>query len=121
MLDPSDLIGIDEVLAWRIIAVARSIASGLDALEDGPARTSAIAILVGVAREAQARGSRQVAGQRMGPASVNYQPDVSWFSTEDRDALRAACGPAPAAGGPIGRFPKSTVVTRLWPEEQEGP
>lgn len=116
MITADDLTGVDENLARRILAVARFIAPGIDLL-DGEPLMDAIAILLGVAAEAKARGSRLVKAQRIGPASVDYQAG-SWFSDDDRWALRALCGVPATSGHPVGSFPKpARVFSRLWPEE----
>lgn len=117
MIFADDLAGVDENLARRILAVARFIAPGLDHL-DGEPRNDAIAILLGVAAEAKARGSRLVKAQRVGPASVDYQAG-SWFADDDRNALRALCAAPATTGHPVGSFPKpARVFSRLWPEER---
>ena len=117
MIDSTDLPECDEVLALRIIAVARFIAPCLDSLPAGSSRNSAIAILKGIAADAASRGSRMVKGQRMGPASVEYTSTDSWFSPDDRAVLRSLCGDAAPSGMPIGQFPKGGILTRVWPEE----
>lgn len=116
MIDKSDLTGVEETLALRVIATARTIAPCLNTLE-GDDRLTAIAILRGVAAEAKSRGARHVRGQAVGPARVDYGPAESWFFADDRASLRALCGAA-ASGGPIGSFPTGSLVARLWPEER---
>lgn len=123
MIKPSDINGVDEDLARRVIVAARTIAPCLDSLVDGPGdddpkpKSDAIAILRAVAREGIARGSRLVKSQRIGPAWVEYTSADSWFSPDDRTSLRSLCELTTTAGLPLGQFPKSTVVTNLWPEE----
>lgn len=115
---PTDLSGVETNLARRIIAVARFIAPCLDTL-DGEPRLDAIALLLGVAAEAKTRGSRLVKSQRVGPASVDYTTAGSWFSDDDKSALRGLCGVSASDGHPIGSFPKPTrAYARLWPEEK---
>ncbi|TDW31019.1 hypothetical protein EDD25_2807 [Cryobacterium psychrophilum] len=116
MIVSTDLTGVDELLAQRIIAVAVSIAPCLDSLPDGSGRSSAVAILRGIAADVADRGSRMVKSQRMGPASVEYTSTDSWFSADDRSALRSLCGAVAQPGMPVGQFPKSGLVNRLWPE-----
>jgi hypothetical protein len=115
-----DLPGIDETTALRVIAHARSIAPCLDSL-DGELKKSAVAVLTGVAREAVGRGSRAVKRQNVGPAGIEYVPAASWFTDDDRSALRAMCsvvaGPTP--GLPVGRFPKAGLLSRVWPEQAD--
>lgn len=125
MIKASDLDGIDPDLAMRIIATARSIAPCLNTLEDGigdddpKPRSEAIAILKGVATEGAARGSRLISSQQIATARVVYNAGT-WWSDDDRGALRALCS---AAGGtfgglPIGSFPKtSRAISDMWPEE----
>ncbi len=117
MIGPNDLGPIDQNLARRIIAVARSIAPGIDSL-DGEAFSDAVAILQGVATEIRVRGPRGVKSQRIAAGAVEYTSSDSWFSDDDRSALRALC--AAASFGPIGQFPKpSKAVARMWPEHQQ--
>jgi hypothetical protein len=118
VLETTDLSVTDQGLALRIIAVALSIAPGLDDLPTGRNRQMAVAILNGVAAEAGLRGSRFVKAQRMGPASVDYSSVDSWFSADDRIALRSLGGIG-ASRLPVGYFPKPGLLGRLWPEEQE--
>jgi hypothetical protein len=117
VIDTTDLEGVDETLALRVIATARSIAPCLHTLEGGD-RATAIAILRGVAAEAKSRGARHVKGQSVGPARVDYGTSESWFFADDRASLRALCSASSAPGGPIGSFPTSSLVSRLWPEER---
>lgn len=120
---PEDLTGVDVGLARRIISTARSIAPSLHSL-DGEDREDALAILVGVAAEAEARGARFVASQAVGSGSMSYTQasSLSWFTDDDRAGLRAICLSASMLGGghPVGRFPKATkVFKQVWPEEEE--
>jgi hypothetical protein len=117
VIGKTDLAGVDETLALRVIATARSIAPCLQTLE-GDDRDTAIAILRGVAAEAKRRGARHVKGQSVGPARVDYGAAESWFFPDDRAPLRALCGGSAPTGGPIGSFPTSSLVSRLWPEER---
>jgi len=118
VIRPDDLTGVDATLARRIIAVGRSIAPGIDNLA-GDLREDALAILAGVAGEAKARGSRLVKSQRIGPASVDYTATASWFSEDDKNALRNLCVVTPSTQGPIGQFPAAGMVSRVWPELRE--
>lgn len=116
MITADDIDGVDEGTARRIIALGRSIAPCITTLTDD-ARTDAIAILQGVAREAATRGSRSVKSQRVGPASVEYFDVASLFSNDDRAALVALCGVVPASSSPLGSFPApSGYVHDAWPE-----
>lgn len=120
-IDALDLKVPDKVLARRVLAHARVIAPCLPSL-DGDAREDAIAILEGVAREAMARGSRLVTSQSVGSARVSYGSASSWFTDDDRDALRALCPAAAtvsaATGHPVGAFPRPTALYKhVWPEE----
>jgi hypothetical protein len=116
VIEAKDLTGVDSEMARRIIAVARSFAPCLDSLTEGN-RTDAIAILTGVANEALDRGARHVKSERIGPAAVEYTSAVSWFSGDDKAALRALCGAASTGGLPIGSFPRPGIIGRLWPGE----
>lgn len=116
----AELTGVDQALAARVIAAARSIAP-IDSLDyDSPARVDVVAILTGVARDAAQRGSALVTQQRIGPAQAQYAA-ASWFSDDDRAALRALCGVAAgAAAAPVGHFPApGRLVTRIWPERYD--
>lgn len=124
MIEATDLTGIDETLALRVLGHARSFAPCLDRIGDDPTnveqarrdKETAVAILKGVATEARDRGSRLVKGQRVGPAGVDYTDVASWFGPDDRAALIALCGRAPAPAGPVGHFPKPGRISQLWPE-----
>lgn len=114
---PEDITGVDTTLARRILSVARSIAPCVDSLEGEP-KANAVAILQGVAGEAKARGSRLIASQRIPSAQVTYRDVGSWFSDDDRAALKAICGAVSSAGHPIGTFPAAaSAFGRIWPEE----
>lgn len=115
MIAAEDITGVDATLARRVIVHARSIAPCLESL-DGDMKKDAVALLTGVAAEAAARGARHVRAQRIGPASVDYGPASSWFTDDDRRALRALCGAA-AGGLPLGSFPRPGIIGRLWPED----
>ena len=125
MFSPSDLSGVDETLARRIIAYARSVAPCLDSLVDGldedaaKPKSDAIAILLGVAKEVPKAGKTRVKNQRTGQGAVEYFPITSAFSDDDRAALRALCAAVTPAGGlPVGSFPApSRAVSRMWPDE----
>lgn len=119
MIDKDDLTGVEELLAVRLIAVARSIAPCVITLPEGPDRKTAIAILRGIAGEAKSRGSLLVKGQRIGPAGVDYSTADSWFSSDDRAALKALCLAPTPPNEPIGRFPRPGIIARLWPEDTE--
>lgn len=119
MIKPADLTGITGDAAVRLIVLARSIAPCLDTLEDGPGdddpkpRAEAIAILNGVA-QVQLRPSH-IKSERTGPSSAEYFPNSSWFSADDRTALRSLCAAA-SGRNPIGSFPTSSPLTNVWPE-----
>lgn len=121
MITPGDLEGVEDSLARRIIAMARSITPGLDNLVDqdgGPElRTDAIAILIGVAGVVADRGSLFIKQQVMGPARVTYQDIDTWFSPDDRAALRALVAVGNTTFNPLGNFPhKDHHVDRLFRE-----
>lgn len=113
-------IGGDEDLARRVLAVARSIAP-IDSITDIETRKDAIAILRAVAHEGAARGSRQVAAQRVGMAFITYSPASGWFTDEDRGALRTLCGISPGASRtPVGHFPQADRTSKqFWPERYD--
>jgi hypothetical protein len=114
-----DELGVDETLALRVIATARTIAP-IDTVTDSDLRAGVVAILTGVAQEAAGRGPRNVTAQRVGPASVNYSTSTSWFTDDDKAALRVLCaaGSSAASMGPVGSFPTpSAVLARVWPEK----
>lgn len=113
---PADL-GIPDLgIAARVLAHARTFAPCLD-LIDEMARVDAIAILSGVAQEAAQRGSRMVARQGVGSASVQYMSAASWFTDDDRAALQALAGTVASHDHPVGRFPAPERAYRsIWPE-----
>lgn len=119
MIEYTDLTGVDQTTALRVLGIARSIAPCLQSLPTGPERDSAIGILIGVGLAAAQLPKRGIKGQRVGPAGVDYFLVESWFSDDDRAGLRALCGAVvPAPSLPIGQFPQpSRVVSRMWPEE----
>ena len=121
MITPDDLPGVDPTLARRIITMARSIAPGLDNLVDGAGdgdpkpRADAIAILIGVTAESVDRGSLGIKQQVMGPARVTYSDLGSWFTDDDRSALRALVLALNPPFNPLGSFPhRDHEVERLW-------
>lgn len=127
MLFPGDLPTVPEDLARQIIAHAVSVAPCLDNLpERGESarldelRERALSILSQIAKFAFKRGDSLVKGQRVGPAAVDYGDVGSYFSAADMSALRAICnslnGGASFAGVPVGSFPPSGIVSRVWPE-----
>lgn len=117
MIAPSDLPGVDENVARRLIATARSIAPCLDTLA-GEDRLTAIAILLGAAAEVPAAGMGRMRSQSRNGTSVTWTDYSSAFSADDRSALRALCGASAAsAGAPVGSFPESTMTRRIWPPE----
>ena len=119
MITADDLGLKDAALAARIIAHARAIAPCLDSLTDDR-KKEAVAILQAIGRDAQASGARGVASRQVGTARVTYREVPSWFTEDDRAALRALCGiAAVTAGHPVGRFPAPPAAYRaLWPEQE---
>lgn len=118
MIGPTDLPSLDEDVARRLIAAARSIAPCLDSLTGEP-RKDAIAILKGVATELPAPGTGRVRSQSRNGTSVTWADFSSAFSADDRSSLRALCSTSAAsAGAPVGHFPVSTVACRIWPPEE---
>jgi hypothetical protein len=116
MIGPSDLPGLDESVARRLIATARSIAPCLDTLVD-EARVDAIAILEGVAAELPAPGAGRMKSQSRNGTSVAWADYSTAFTADYRSALRALCSAAGTAGAPVGSFPASTMTCRIWPAE----
>lgn len=115
---PWDLPDLDETLARRLIAAARSIAPCLDTLEGEP-RRDAVAILMGVAAEVPSAGTSRMRSQSRNGTSATWGDFSSAFSADDRSSLRALCSTAAAsAGGPVGSFPVSTAACRIWPAER---
>lgn len=120
MLTPTDLGG-DENLARRVLVRARSIAPCIDSLTDGPGdddpkpKSDAIAILKGVIAEIPAAGSRRVRSKSRNGTSITYADIASAFTADDVAALRSLCS-AVTSGLPVGSFPTSRPVGRVWPE-----
>jgi hypothetical protein len=118
-----DLACPDKTLARHVLIHARVIAPCLQSL-DGEDAVDAIAILDGVAREAKRRGDRRLVSQSVGTARATYVSSTeaaSWFTEDDRQALRSLCAVASLSsqGHPVGRFPApSTAIRRVWPEEE---
>jgi hypothetical protein len=115
VITPDDIPGVDENTARRILVVARLIAPCLDTL-GGESKSDAIAILTGVAEDVAEKGSRFIASQRIGPASVSYRAVESSFSDEYRAGLRSLCGVS-VTGGPIGQFPQTRPFRKIWPDD----
>jgi hypothetical protein len=121
MLTYTDIVGgaITEELARRVLAVARPIAPCIATLADSSEeKADAVAILQGIARDGIARGARSIKSQSIATARVEYTVDSSWFSADDRSALRALCAASTPGNVPVGSFPKpSAAVSRMWPED----
>ena len=120
MITPGDLPGMDDDAARRLIAAARSIAPCIDTLEGDP-RTTAVAILKGVAAEIPVPGTGRVRSQSRNGTSITWADYGSAFGKDDRAALRSLCSVAgtAAAGAPVGSFPRSTITHRIWPPEPQ--
>lgn len=104
VIGPED-IGGDDDLARRVLTYARTIAP-IDTIVDYEAKKDVIAILRAIAGEVEARGSRHVLTERAGMEIVTYSPAQSWFSDDDRGALRTLCGVNPGSvRTPVGHFP----------------
>lgn len=118
MIHWADLAGVDANVASRLISEARSIAPGIDSLE-GAARDEAIELLLGVAAEVPAAGTRRIRSQSRNGTSVTWAGDGSVFSAGERAALRALCaaGSLPP-GSPAFSFPPSTITQGIWPTER---
>lgn len=117
MIVHDDITGVDESTARRIIAVARSIASGIDDLEEGSeAHKNAIAILQGVADELPAAGEGRVKSLSRAGTAITYEAVRSAFSDDYRRALRALCRGGAPTGTPRGSFPIDSPAGRMWPE-----
>jgi hypothetical protein len=119
MVSAADLSGIEEQLALRVFAGARSIApciASIDPLSDEGREV--LALLRGIAADADmlAPGDRLVASEKSGTQSVTYS--TSWYSVDDRTVLRSYCtGSASTSGGSIGVFPTARPIVKLWPED----
>lgn len=111
-------IGTDEDLAREVLVIARDIAPCIFSFNDGSEdRANAVSILKRVYRNAAARGSHLVKGQRIGSAAVDYTDVQSAFEGQPTRALRALCSDSrPAAGHSAASFPMGGIVGRLWPE-----
>lgn len=118
MIKPEDLAGVDEGLARRVILAGRVIAPCIVNLT-GEDREDALAVLAGVAAEADERGARSVKSQRIGPGAVEYVAESAWFTDEDKSSLRALCVSVAPDSIPLGSFPRAGLVRRVWPEETD--
>lgn len=117
MITPND-ISPDEDLARRVLARARSIAPGIDSIpDDDDRRVTVIAILRGVVAEIPPKGSRRVRSRSRNGTSISYGDIGGAFSDDDIASLRSECR-VPAAGLPLGSFPKARAFGRVWPEEE---
>lgn len=116
MITPNDITGADENVARRLLVAARSIAPCISSFPDGSEeKKDAIAILLGVLADTPSAGSRRVKNQRIGSAAVEYWNADTW-TPEDRSALRSLCSAASSGGSPLGSFPTSRPLERVWPE-----
>ncbi len=119
MIRPDDLDGVDEKVARRLIATARSIAPCIDDLTSDDQRFyDALAILHGVAAELPAPGMGRMRQQSRNGTSISWADYRSAFGEDDRAALRSLCGVATSPGRPVGSFPESTITRRIWPPEE---
>jgi hypothetical protein len=110
-------LGVDPDLGRRILVLARIIAPCIEALpDDSPLREDAIAILRGVADEAQQLPPRSLASTGVGPMRETYRDIGSCFTEDDRTSLRSLCGLTSAPGLPLGSFPDAGLIGRMWPE-----
>lgn len=116
MITYSNLTGIDENTARRVLVAARDIAPGVDLLEGEPAKDAA-AILIAVAREAIVRGNRHVSSQGVGTARVGYFDMQAAFTAEDRSSLRSLVRKPSSGGHPVGSFPTARPFKGVWPDE----
>jgi len=120
MIIPSDLPGLEDDAARRLIVVARSIAPCIDTLT-GEDQKNAIAILRGVAAELPSPGTGRVRSQSRNGTSVTWGDYHSAFGKDDRSALQALCAGSSIAlaGSPVGSFPRSTIACGIWPPEPQ--
>ena len=120
MIDPSDLPGLTETVARRVIAVAVGIAPCLHSLVDDE-KSSALAILSSVGLGlSHDRPNPYIKQKTLGPKSIQYVTGVieSAFTADDRVALQAMCrATSDGYAGPVGNFPPPPrMLSRLWPE-----
>ncbi|RRD61634.1 hypothetical protein [Leucobacter sp. OH1287] len=116
MIAVSDLVGVPQPVALRVLAYADGIAPGILTVEDQGLRDRAVAVLSGIAAEVAKRGSSAVAAQSVGNASVRYESVSGFFTAEDRLALQrivAVAGHSGLDGLPRGIFPPSDLTRRL--------
>lgn len=118
MITHTDLTGVDEDLARRVLVLARSIAPCIDAFtaasEEGK---NAIAILKGVIAEIPAAGSRRTKSMSRNGTSITLADIGSAFDDDSRAALRTLCSAATPSGLPVGSFPTPDyTVASQWPE-----
>ncbi|WP_374978100.1 hypothetical protein ACEYYH_10490 [Microbacterium trichothecenolyticum] len=112
---PNQIPGITEFKARRILQIARTFVPCLDSLT-GEEKANAIAILQAAALELPEPGSRRVRSQSRNGTSRSLDAYESAFTLEDRAALRALCGSAPATPTPVGSFPEERPLSGVWPE-----
>ena len=120
MVDATDLNGIDEDTARRVLAVARSIAPCIPTLDAASEEgKDAIAILKSVIGELPAAGSARVRSQGRNGSTLTFADIKSAFTPDDRSGLRGLCSAASTTpvGLPAGSFPAPDgAVSRMWPE-----
>lgn len=114
----TDISPADEDLGRRVLMHVRVIAPCVLTLspadEDGK---NAIAILRRVVTEAAGLPSRNLASLGVGPMRETYREIESCFTSQDERSLQALCSSSSGSPGlPLGSFPSSTALKRLWPE-----
>jgi hypothetical protein len=114
-------IGADEDLAREVLVIARDIAPCIFGFDAGSEdRANAVSILKRVFKNAAARGSHFIKGQRIGSAAGDYSDIQSAFEGQPTRALRALCNASrTSAGHSAASFPVGGVVAQLWPERYE--
>lgn len=108
----------EENLARRVLVRARVIAPCvLDFDPDSDEGQNAIAILMGVIAEIPAAGSRRTKSIARNGTSMSLETAIS--SAFDGDAtisLRSLCGAERPRALPLGSFPATSPIGRVWPE-----
>lgn len=108
----------DEDLGRRVLVRARIIAPCLDSFEDGSEeKLNAIAILKGVIAELPDPGASRTKTLSRNGTSITLDTAIrSAFDGDPTTSLRSLCGASSAPGLPMGSFPVTLALGRVWPE-----
>lgn len=111
----------DEDLGRVLLLRAFDIAPQLRTVEDeSEEKKTAIAVLKRVAKRAADIGTGVVESRSRNGSSIKTRDVGRAFQADDLRDLRLLFGiPEPGHAGPLGSFPTSRPLSRLWPEDRQ--